>query len=363
MKNKYVVAISGGVDSMYLATKLANKNQVAALVHINHHSRGAENQLDINIIEALANKFNLKLYVFDYIHTQGNFQANAREFRYQKLIEISKKYDKKIALAHHLDDQLENCLNPSHLVKSNLMKYRIIIDGCSIYRPLLSYRKDYIYEQAHQMNIKYNEDYTNFELKYKRNIYRNQLKDIQTMLEASKKYFVESNKLPMQIETKLSRAELTGKPQYLRYWKIYNLIKTFNSNLHIKNVQLENINKLIDSPKNSYFSIAKYAELSIGYDKIYMLAKDENIETESILKKGKNNFNGIVFEAYYENCTIRTFKHGDKVKISTGHKKISRLFIDNKVEKHLRKKWPIIVNSTEEIIEIPLLWRKNETHK
>ena len=50
---------------------------------------------------------------------------------------------------------------------------------------------------------------------------------------------------------------------------------------------------------------------------------------------------------------IRNFRLGDKIKTAGGTKKVSRLFIDNKIGKEQREKWPILLNSRNEIILIP----------
>ena len=51
--------------------------------------------------------------------------------------------------------------------------------------------------------------------------------------------------------------------------------------------------------------------------------------------------------------TIRSFQNGDKIITSGGTKKVSRLFIDQKIPKEDRKVWPIVENSQGEIILIP----------
>lgn len=362
MNNKYVVAVSGGVDSMYLANMLATKNQAAAFVHINHHTRGLENDYEAKLVVALAKKYELPYFIFDFNYKQGNFQAEAREFRYQKLVEVANQFSNKIAVAHHLDDQLENCLLPLHLVKSNLIKFRTEFNGCFIYRPLLAVSKQQIYANAKQLGIDYNEDISNQSEKYLRNYNRKLLKETKHRLIAQKNYIVEYNKLSTEFKniTELECSQLCAQSNYYRLFKLYQLIKSFNQTISVKNKQLISINKLIEMKKNSKYSITNCVELFIGYDKIYMLSSDENFITESSLMVGHNEFNGVVFKSERSDGRVRTWKHGDKVEIKNGHKKVSRIFIDNKVETPMRKRWPIIINSDGEIIEIPKLWRKNE---
>ncbi len=363
MKNKYVVAVSGGVDSMYLANKLAIQNQAAAFVHINHHTRGDANIYEMELVKKLGVKYEVPVYIFDFFFEGGNFQGEARTFRYQQLFKIARKYDHKIALAHHLDDQLENAMMPKHIVKSNLMSYRDVVDGIGIYRPLLGVSKANIYALAKSQKIVFNEDVSNCELKYNRNKIRHSLKISSNLHKAKLNYVLESNKAQLygNIQFKqIEKKKLSNKSKTFRYAMLYNLIKNHDLNISVKNKQLIDIEKLVDKGKNCKYSLTNCVELFIGYDKIYMLAKDQTIITNAFLKQGENEFNGIKFESRLSQGNIRTWQPGDKVEIKNGHKKVARIFIDNKIDPNLRKCWPIIVNDRDQIIEIPKLWRKNE---
>ncbi|WOO86977.1 tRNA lysidine(34) synthetase TilS [Mollicutes bacterium LVI A0039] len=365
--SKYTVAVSGGVDSMYLAHRLATNDQVAALVHINHHTRGAANDYEQQLVIDLGSAYNIPVYIFDYHHQDGNFQAKAREFRYARLVEVASKYTKKIATAHHLDDQLENCLLASHLVKSNLIEYRSKLANCYVYRPLLGIDKKMIYAQAKRLNLAYNEDLSNESLSYQRNINRYHLQDSDKLQRAQVQYIIEATKQQLvancRLDLELDRAMLQAKSSTYRYLKIYQFIKANIAEAYIKNRQLESINQLIDLKKNSKYSVTNCKELFIGYDKIYMLDNADIQTFEAPLKKGLNEFNGIEFETTNSHGKIRTWKAGDRVSINNGHKKVSRLFIDHKIASHKRKQWPIVVDKSGEIIEIPKIWRKNEINK
>lgn len=361
---KYVIAVSGGVDSMYLAHMLAQKNQAAAFVHINHHTRGEANILEQELVLKTGNYYNIPVYIYDYHHQGRNFQQEARNFRYQKLCEVAENYDRKIAVAHHLDDQLENCLVSTHLVKSNIMSYRNKYQDCYVYRPLLALRKSKIYELAKSQGIMYYEDISNDSLNYNRNINRNNLLGSEVRSYAQKIYILENLKknFVSKSETTLSRKYLIPKSTQFRYSAIYNLIKQYDRSISVKNKQLIAINSLIEKNKNSKYQVANCVELFIEYDKIYMSASIQQFETSSNLKVGKNIFNGIEFYSSTSSGSIRTWISGDKVKIKSGHKKISRLFIDNKIDPSMRKKWPIVINNNGDIIHIPNIWRKNEVN-
>ena len=59
---------------------------------------------------------------------------------------------------------------------------------------------------------------------------------------------------------------------------------------------------------------------------------------------------------------VRTRNDGDKFELNgtKGHKKVSRLLIDNKIEQQERDQMPIIVNADNEIIAIGTLFLKSK---
>lgn len=110
---KYVVAVSGGVDSIVLLHALKDLPELKLLVvHVNHGIR-PENQtkLDENLIRDLCNKWNIE---FDLVKLELGTTASeelARNKRHQYLQQVlkSKNYN-KIITAHHMDDVVETII-------------------------------------------------------------------------------------------------------------------------------------------------------------------------------------------------------------------------------------------------------------
>lgn len=361
---RYIIAISGGVDSVVLAHTYCLQNRCSALVHINHHTRGIENEKEVEIVKTIGDSYSVPVYVFDYFHTQGNFQNEARKYRYSKLVEIAKKYNAKILTAHHLDDQLENCMQAKHDVKSNLIKYQSKINGVKIIRPLIGMNKEKIYQIAENNSYVYNEDISNFTNHYTRNSYRILLYDELVKNQVKKDYILETIKEQMldncEVNKVLDRDELRLQNELTIKLKVYKYLKKYDPTSSVKNSQLAEICKLVKKSGNSIFYVANSKELFIVYDKIYMLTKSYNIKQSGTIISGINCFNGISFEHFDTSDYIRTWQPGDKVAIKGGHKKVARIFIDNKIDPNLRKCWPIVVNGNNKIVYIPKLWRKNE---
>lgn len=174
-----LLAISGGVDSMLLAHKYKNKEIVLAFINYNVRN---DTYIDQSIVEEFAKKNKLKLekLILNGNESIGNFENWARNIRYDFFKKIYKKYNcSELLIAHHKDDFLETCLMQEEKNDKKLfygIKKRTTYLGMKIYRPFLDkYWKNEIYELVSKNQIKYHDDYTNFDSKYKRNKIRKEL--------------------------------------------------------------------------------------------------------------------------------------------------------------------------------------------
>ena len=124
-------------------------------------------------------------------HLEGNFHHEARVKRYDFFRAIASKYDAtKIAIAHHLDDQVETIL--MRIVRGTGfhgyggMKEIRQDRNISIIRPFLEVRKSDILAYAKERNLSYFVDESNQEDFYTRNRF---LQDIKKG-KLKKKHFV-----------------------------------------------------------------------------------------------------------------------------------------------------------------------------
>lgn len=116
--SKILLALSGGPDSMYLLHRLVEyRREVPFLLeaaHL-HHGLRKEADEDLAFVRAICKQWNVTLYekqmqVADYgkEHKMGVEEAG-RLLRY-KFFRECKREGGLIALAHHLDDQVETML-------------------------------------------------------------------------------------------------------------------------------------------------------------------------------------------------------------------------------------------------------------
>ncbi len=102
---KYVLAVSGGVDSMTLLHLLSKKPVVELVVaHFDHGIRPDSTE-DERLVAETAQEYNLPLEVGHGKLDAGASEKNAREARYQFLESVAKKHTAKgVITAHHQDD-------------------------------------------------------------------------------------------------------------------------------------------------------------------------------------------------------------------------------------------------------------------
>ncbi|AKB11332.1 tRNA lysidine(34) synthetase TilS [Mycoplasmopsis synoviae] len=177
METKYLIAVSGGADSMFLLDKYKHKNIVVA--HVNYNQRNDSN-FDEELVRNYCEKNNIKLEILslnkqDFL--KGNFQDWARKARYSFFEKVYKKHNcNKLLIAHHKLDFLETYYMQKESNKMNFfygIKKRSFIFDMHVYRPFLyKYTKKQIYKFCRKNKIPYRDDYSNFESKYTRNIVR-----------------------------------------------------------------------------------------------------------------------------------------------------------------------------------------------
>jgi tRNA(Ile)-lysidine synthase len=177
----FILAVSGGVDSMVLLDlcKKAKLNFIVA--HCNYQLRGEDSNLDEALVKetCLHQSIDCNTVRFDtnsMVNEGQSIQTLARDLRYDWFNEIKiEKHLSYVMLAHHLNDQLETMLinmSRGSGVKG-LRGMEFNQDGKV--RPLLAFTKVEIEAYATENNIQFRTDASNSDSKYKRNFIRNNI--------------------------------------------------------------------------------------------------------------------------------------------------------------------------------------------
>jgi len=172
---RYVVAVSGGVDSMVLLDMLRQDKRLDLVVaHANHGIRADATQ-DEQLVKEYA-----KLYHLTFVGEHFNLGAQAseeqaRQARYAFLRRCCKQQNAQaIITAHHQDDLLETAIL-AIMRGTGWRGLAPFTDAKNVVRPLLGTPKWQLIGYARSHNIPWREDTTNTDERYTRNYIRHTL--------------------------------------------------------------------------------------------------------------------------------------------------------------------------------------------
>lgn len=384
-ENLYIIGVSGGSDSMALLDLLYNQDYRLVVTHVNYHYRHDSN-VDQKIVEDYCNKRNILFFVKEISkgdYNKDNFQMQARDMRYDFYQEIADKYNcNEVVLAHHQDDVLENIY--MQIERKNLKSYLGIkevsyVKGLKIIRPLLELNKKQIIEYCKSNNVDYHDDYTNFQTEFKRDYVRNKIlvdyseDEKQALLIKAKKHNQLIDEEIGKMKGYYQKYDKDKKINYLSLSEIqlenivYYMIKDVVYPPLISDQLIKEVIKQIHSDKpNLKISLPVNALFIKEYDNIYTLIKEsdqsyclkynrlvyDKQDYFYLSDKGHLNEGICLLEEDFP-IMIRNYRSGDVIITAGGTKKVSRLFIDNKIPKSERVVWPIVVRCDGTIILIP----------
>lgn len=370
---KYLVGVSGGVDSMALLDMLVKKAYNVIVVHYNYHFR-EDSDLDENLVRSYCQNHHLPFYVRQgdkKEYQKGNFEMLAREKRYAFYKEIGDLNGiDTIILGHHLNDHLETIVMQlqRHNTKGYLgIKEQSYVKNMHVVRPLLKLKKQQLIDYCTKNHLEYHEDYTNYDTRYTRNHVRHiDLKKYneQELLEKASKHNQQYKKQQAKLQQIYQEYDqnhflyLDKLPTESLYQIIYYMLKKeiypplITENLVqeiIKQIHSQKPNIEISLPVNFVF-IKKYNNIAVRkkeiddtyYVKYESFYKDQQLHY--FLTDQGHLHDGVFLSKEDFPIVIRCFKNGDTIKTSGGTKKVSRLFIDRKIPRDERKIWPIVEN-------------------
>lgn len=374
----YLIALSGGPDSMALLNMLYQEKFSLIVCFVNYHHRNnvdEEQEMVINYVK----KLNYKLEIKDcfYQEKDGNFENWARIERYMFFKEMLNKYHAEgCFVGHHQDDLIETYLLQKQrgYVSYYGLKHINIIKGVKIIRPLLEYKKNDLLNYCKNNNIPFSIDYTNDDINLKRNYLRkniinnlndNDRKDIlikidlenQKIEQINQKIdtFINDNEINLDKINELNEEEFS-RLIFKFVNKYIDLELSINRIKEIKNQLKKNGNVIIDL-NNEYKLIKEYNKLSIINNLKYFYSikvdKPSIVENEFIYFDLLTNPNKFYIKKDSYPLTIKIVDKNQKIKIGNIHKNINRLLIDEKIPYLKRLYWPMIVNNKNEIIFIP----------
>ena len=181
-ERKFIIAISGGLDSVVLTHLCHKANLNFALAHCNFNLRGLESDRDEAFVVDLANSLNIEVFIesfdtkaFSKTHKQS-IQMAARTLRYKWFSDLCKQLDYDYVLtAHHADDNLETFF--INLSRGTGLDGLIGIPEINkhVVRPLLKFSRETLLDFAKENKLAWQEDSSNTSTKYLRNALRHEV--------------------------------------------------------------------------------------------------------------------------------------------------------------------------------------------
>lgn len=395
-----VVACSGGPDSMALLHILKNNNYNVICAHV-HHNLRIESDYEYEFVKGYCLDNNIPFEGMKIeSYTNNKFSENeARKKRYDFFFKVMNKYNSKfLATAHHGDDLVETII--MRLIRgSNLSGYKGFskisnYNNYTIIRPLIFYTKSDIQKYVSDNNLKCVYDKSNDSKKYTRNRIRIDILPIlkkenslvnEKFLDFSEEMNEVNNFVNNIVNLQFIKCYKNNKLNLGLFISLDNYIKKkiierilyeiYNNNISIINKNhVDNIINLINSD-NKYINLPNglivkkeygYLEFCfenkiISNDYEYVLNNYVYVDNYGVIKliddtNEKSNY--VIKLNSKDLCMpliVRNKKDSDVilVKNMNGSKKVSRIFIDEKVSKDLRKGYPILCDSNGTILWIP----------
>ena len=312
-RDKILLAVSGGRDSMLMADLFLSSEIPFSIAHANFHLRGKDSDRDQQFVKNFALNHSIPFHTIDFdTHTVAeedgiSLEMAARNLRYEWFSWLLKENNYHyVATAHHIDDVVETFhLN---LLRATGIKglTSIPVKNGNIIRPILFLKREEINKYIDLKSIEFKEDYTNQESDILRNKFRNiilpEIKAIQpnyfsqvekTISHIKQAYnFIQSSikKIINEIKSENSLFIQLDFENYLEDenldFILYEILKAYNFN----STQIGALKKALFRTEAAYFEFFDF-RFSVENSKVYIqnanikkLVNTEIIDTSEVLK-------------------------------------------------------------------------------
>ncbi len=206
-KDKLILAVSGGIDSVVLCELCKQAGYDFIIAHCNFQLRGEESERDEKFVRSLGEKYQVEVKVKKFEtekyaeEEKLSVQEAARNLRYNWFFELWYNEDindaandtkesipgwhtggpfKFVLTAHHADDNIETVLMNFFRGTGLQGLTGIPVSGPSeilnyVRRPLLGFSKAELVDFAKENKLDFVEDSSNLSSKYTRNFFRNEI--------------------------------------------------------------------------------------------------------------------------------------------------------------------------------------------
>jgi len=376
INKKYVVALSGGVDSAvlaFLATKYSKNVRSIFVNHNQNHSTDLELQA-----KYIANQLGIA-----FVSLQTSLEPNASETQMRnvrmKVLKMNIEEEEYLLFGHTLSDRVETFFmnlfrgTRLHGLKSTPVKVNKII------RPLLTVSKQEVITYAKKNKINYLDDETNFDNQINRNWIRNvifdEVKDrftgsledkinqiiseVEYALPAETRFikFIKSSKGYVEIPISMINF---NNPELISSFSIISKLLGMSG---MESKEIDKIKEVIASGNQVSFYgnwfCLKSSSLLIFVNK-HLWSEQSNqdklsygyLNLEKVEKVTSHNKWNLAIPLRSKNISTRTLENGDKIRVNGTHQKVTEVIRSFGIKGIMKEVWPMMILD-DEIIWLP----------
>lgn len=379
---KLIVGVSGGIDSMVLADALHRAGHFFTIAHVDHGLR-PESKEEASFVKewASARALPVRLTELDWRSSRATQEAcRMRRYGFFERVMEEEQGD-VLLLAHHLDDQLETMLVQYVRGEARIdgMPKERAFAGGMLHRPMLEVPRADIEAYAEFHDVEWREDASNTKRDYLRNRLRLDLLPIfeairpgygkQTAGAAAERRAVEREHAAFVNEW----AERNRTTNGYSLEEIRRLPSDFRRHLLRVLLPEEKLGKTEYDDWETFLSAAgasrsyeigrRFLTRSYGWVKIdevvpISLKPFEINAAQGTYRYGSKSFRlnkgaaGLPMSSIRFPLLVRSPLPGDRIELSFGMKKVSRILIDAKVPSHEREQVPVLADATGRVLAV-----------
>ena len=382
--DRYVIAISGGVDSAVLTHIFYELKLNFRTVFINHNQKGSEELRQS--AQALSDILKLNHKCIETDIEIDSSETLMREVRYEAL---NNDIDEKeiLVTAHHRDDKIETFF--INLLRGTRLKglTSIALKSNNIIRPMINISKSQIMKYAKENDIYFRNDVSNFDNSILRNWIRNEfIPEVENRFPGNLNNKITDLILEIEERTK----EDTEIKKYIKYAPGYfeipacllkhkssktnyllSIISQLVGQSGLQTSDIKNIFKALSSGKQvSYFEnwiVSQQLGLLIFVNKEEWKFK-QNTKSFGYFKfvtteysETRNNWSLALQNISNDQISFESVSPGDFIILDNKKQKVSEVLRSSGIQDALREVWPL-VKKDDEVIWIPGL-RKSDNVK
>ena len=334
-KDKLILAVSGGIDSVVLCELCKQAGYDFVIAHCNFQLRGQESERDEEFVRSLGKKYDVEVLVkkFDtekYAEeNKKGIQEAARDLRYEWFEEIVSRESSVVSrqtsnakhqnersshvsrlmfhllTAHHADDNIETVMMNFFRGTGLHGLEGIPIVHRHIRRPLLLFWKEDLIRFAKENNLEFVEDTSNQSTKYTRNLFRNEIipliskvypqakanlqDNINRFHEIQKLYQISVDEIKKKL-CKIKNDEVHIPVKQLMLYKNRALIFEIISGYGFSERQVDEVIKLADAESGKFIHSPTTTYRIIKFRNWFIISKDQSMDAQTVvIEEGVKN--------------------------------------------------------------------------